>query len=80
MTLRERPDESRAGGEAVSEATIRNAGAPFFRYGETETAYLKHRDAKLGAAIDRIGLIERKITPDPRGILPSARASAASLR
>ena len=65
MTLRERPDESRAGGEAVSEATIRNAGAPFFRYGEAETAYLKRRDAQLGAVIDRIGPIERKVAPDP---------------
>ena len=65
MTLRERPDESCAGGEAVSEATIRNAGAPFFRYGEAETAYLKRRDAQLGAVIDRIGPIERKVAPDP---------------
>ena len=37
----------------------------FFRYGEAETAYLKRRDAKLGVAIDRIGAIERKVTPDP---------------
>ena len=54
MTLRERPDEGCAGREsAAPSATARGAGAPFFRYGEAETAYLKHRDAKLGAAIDQ---------------------------
>jgi DNA-3-methyladenine glycosylase II len=36
-----------------------------FRYGQKETEYLKRRDKKLGAAIDRIGMIERNITPDP---------------
>lgn len=35
-----------------------------FRYGETEINHLKKRDRKLGAAIDKIGMIERKVTPD----------------
>ena len=35
-----------------------------FRYGETELDYLRRRDAKLGKAIDEIGLIEREVTPD----------------
>jgi len=38
---------------------------PFFRYGQTETDHLKRRDKKLGAAIERIGHIERQVTPDP---------------
>jgi DNA-3-methyladenine glycosylase II len=36
-----------------------------FSYGRAEIDYLKRRDKKLGAAIDRIGLIEREIGPDP---------------
>ncbi|SHI61717.1 DNA-3-methyladenine glycosylase family protein [Lutispora thermophila] len=36
-----------------------------FRYGQNEIEYLKRRDKKLGAAIDKIGMIERKIIPDP---------------
>lgn len=35
-----------------------------FRYGRTETAHLKKRDKKLGAAIDKIGMIGREVTPD----------------
>jgi len=35
-----------------------------FRYGETEINHLKKQDKKLGAAIDEIGMIERKVTPD----------------
>ena len=65
MTLRESPDEGRAGGESVPSATVRGSGTQIFRYGEAETAHLKRRDAKLGAAIDRIGLIEREVTPVP---------------
>jgi len=38
---------------------------PLFPYGETEIAHLSRRDKKLGAAIARIGMIEREITPDP---------------
>lgn len=36
-----------------------------FEYGQKEIDYLKRRDKKLGAAIDRIGMIKREITPDP---------------
>jgi len=36
-----------------------------FKYGQEEIEYLKRRDEKLGAAIDKIGMIERKVTPDP---------------
>jgi len=36
-----------------------------FRYGTTEINHLKKRDRILGPAIDRIGLIEREVTPDP---------------
>ncbi len=35
-----------------------------FRYGQTETDHLKRRDRKLGVAIERIGAIEREVTPD----------------
>ena len=35
-----------------------------FRYGRAEIEYLKRRDRKLGRAIDTIGMIERKVTPD----------------
>lgn len=35
-----------------------------FKYGETEINYLKRKDKKLSAAIDRIGIIEREVTPD----------------
>jgi len=34
-----------------------------FKYGQIEIDHLKRRDKKLGAAIDRIGLIEREVTP-----------------
>ena len=35
-----------------------------FKYGQKEIEFLKKRDKKLGEAIDRIGIIERKIIPD----------------
>lgn len=35
-----------------------------FKYGETEINYLKKKDKKLSAAIDRIGKIEREVIPD----------------
>ena len=35
-----------------------------FEYGQAETEHLKRRDKKLGAAIERIGAIEREVTPD----------------
>ncbi|NLX76181.1 MAG: DNA-3-methyladenine glycosylase 2 family protein [Clostridiaceae bacterium] len=37
----------------------------YFEYGEKETGYLKSRDKKLAEAIDRIGMVRRKIIPDP---------------
>lgn len=37
---------------------------PFFQYGQKEIDYLKKKDKKLGAAIERIGMIERETKPD----------------
>lgn len=37
----------------------------YFVYGDKEIEYLKKKDKKLGAAIDRIGMIEREVNPDP---------------
>lgn len=36
----------------------------YFSYGETETAYLKHKDKKLGAVIDQLGPIHRPVDTD----------------
>ena len=36
----------------------------YFEYGETELAHLRKRDKKLGAVIDRIGIIRREVNPD----------------
>ena len=36
----------------------------YFKYGKTEIDYLKSRDKKLAAAIDKIGYIKREVTPD----------------
>ena len=38
--------------------------SPVFRYGAKELDYLRKKDKKLAAAIDRIGLLERAIIPD----------------
>jgi 3-methyladenine DNA glycosylase/8-oxoguanine DNA glycosylase len=35
-----------------------------FKYGSAEIEYLKKKDKKLAEAIDRIGIIEREVTPD----------------
>jgi len=35
-----------------------------YKYGQVEIEHLKRRDKKLGMAIDRIGAIEREVTPD----------------
>ncbi|HYE84688.1 MAG TPA: DNA-3-methyladenine glycosylase [Clostridia bacterium] len=43
-----------------------------FEYGQKEIDYLKSKDKKLGAAIDRIGRIKRSITPDPFTALVSS--------
>ncbi|MEL7567859.1 MAG: DNA-3-methyladenine glycosylase 2 family protein [Dehalobacterium sp.] len=37
---------------------------PYFEYGDREIEYLKKKDKKLGAAIDRIGHIRREVKPD----------------
>lgn len=47
----------------------------FFEYGYKEIEYLKRRDKKLGAAIDRIGLVQREIMPDPFTALISSIVS-----
>lgn len=41
-----------------------NSPTLYFQYGSTEIEYLKAKDKKLGAAIDRIGLIKRAVNPD----------------
>lgn len=46
-----------------------------FEYGQKEIDYLKRRDKKLGMAIDKIGMIEREITPDPFTALVSSVVS-----
>jgi 3-methyladenine DNA glycosylase/8-oxoguanine DNA glycosylase len=46
-----------------------------FEYGKKEIEYLKNKDKKLGAAIDRIGMIKRSITPDPFTALVSSVVS-----
>ena len=38
---------------------------PYFTYGETEINHLKRKCKTLGAAIDRIGMVERPVWPDP---------------
>ena len=37
----------------------------WFQYGDEEIQYLKGKDKKLGAAIERIGIIQRQVIPDP---------------
>lgn len=36
----------------------------YFAYGETEINHLRKKDKKLGAVIDRVGLIKRPVNPD----------------
>ena len=38
---------------------------PWFEYGETELGHLRKRDKKLGAFIDKTGMIKRAVNPDP---------------
>lgn len=45
---------------------------PFFEYGEKEIDYLKKKDKKLAAAIDKIGMIKREIIPDTFAALISS--------
>lgn len=35
-----------------------------FEYGQAELDHLRRRDRKLGAVIDRVGMIEREVMPD----------------
>lgn len=37
----------------------------YFVYGDKEIEYLKKKDKRLGAAMDKIGLIQREVDPDP---------------
>lgn len=36
----------------------------YFEYGERELDYLRAKDKKLGAVIDRVGMIKRRVNPD----------------
>jgi 3-methyladenine DNA glycosylase/8-oxoguanine DNA glycosylase len=36
----------------------------YFEYGEKEMDYLRKKDKKLGAVIDQIGIIKRRVNPD----------------
>lgn len=36
----------------------------YFQYGETETAHLSRRDPNMAALIRRLGMLQRKVTPD----------------
>ncbi|KUO51936.1 MAG: DNA-3-methyladenine glycosidase [Desulfitibacter sp. BRH_c19] len=45
---------------------------PIFKYEQREIEYLKSRDRKLGAAIDKIGMLKREITPEPFTALVSS--------
>lgn len=47
----------------------------FFEYGQMEIDYLKRKDRKLGAAIEKIGMIQREVTPDPFTALISSVVS-----
>lgn len=59
----------------------------FIAYGKKETDWLKSRDASLGAAIERIGKIQRRVEPDVFASLVSSiisqqvsTAAAASIK
>ena len=47
----------------------------YFIYGDKEIEYLKKKDKKLGAAIDRIGMIQREVELDPFSSLISSIVS-----
>ncbi|MGZ9585699.1 DNA-3-methyladenine glycosylase family protein [Paenibacillus marinisediminis] len=46
-----------------------------FRYGQLEMDYLRQQDEVLGAAIDRLGMLERKVTPEPFSTLVNSVVS-----
>ncbi|HSN66189.1 MAG TPA: DNA-3-methyladenine glycosylase 2 family protein, partial [Fusibacter sp.] len=51
----------------------------YFEYGDEAIHYLKKKDKKLGAAIDRIGPIQREIMPDLfKGLISSIIAQQIS--
>lgn len=51
----------------------------YFEYGDAAISYLKKKDKKLGAAIDRIGPIQREIMPDLfKGLISSIIAQQIS--
>ena len=39
-------------------------GEHYFEYGPREMDYLRKKDKKLGAVIDEVGMIKRRVTPD----------------
>lgn len=47
----------------------------YFVYGNKEIEYLKKKDKRLGAAIDKIGMIKREVEPDPFSALISSIVS-----
>lgn len=47
----------------------------FFVYGQTETEYLKSKDKRLAAVIDKIGMIQRETITDPFSALISSIVS-----
>ncbi|MDR7855402.1 hypothetical protein [Tissierella sp.] len=47
----------------------------YFIYGDKEIEYLKKKDKKLGAAIDRVGMIQREVELDPFSSLISSIVS-----
>lgn len=47
----------------------------FFEYGQKEIEYLKNKDKKLGAAIEKIGMIRREINSEPFSALVSSIVS-----
>ena len=36
----------------------------YFRYGETELSHLRRQDERLAEAIDRVGMVKRRVIPD----------------
>ena len=55
------------GGLGVKEVLLnieRKQNNSFYEYGQAEIEHLKRKDKKLGATIDKIGLIQRKVMPN----------------
>ncbi len=65
----------RKDGAISKNMTPKNNNMQIFEYGQLEIEYLKSKDKKLGAAIDKIGMIKREITPDPFTALVSSVVS-----